>query len=199
MPLILFLSFLFLILTSYLRIKSTNKDARQEKNFWQREHESNFVRRKDISDLPFIEIPYSHLPFGLLPEDEILATCESQLKMLQHKKILNLTGQSNTDLKMTYGAPNLPQLSDYDLNFTMMVRLLNKWGQRLYELSFLQQATVVLDYAITCGSDIKKTYLLLAQIYNETNQTEKIPLLNEHAMQLNSLSKTGILKELEKY
>ena len=48
-------------LLMYERKKHAREAKRRENNFWQRENEANFTRRKDISQLPYIKIPYDSL------------------------------------------------------------------------------------------------------------------------------------------
>ena len=95
-----------------------------------------------------------------------------------------------------YGSANLPALSEYDDNFTDLVRLLNKWGKRLYELGFEDQAVFILEFAVNTKSDISETYKLLFKIYNHLNTPEKIELLIKTAESLNSINKKVILKYL---
>ena len=92
--------------------------------FWQRERDANNTRKQDISQLDYVDFSGVTLPFAQF-EDTLLKECEQQVLNLKDKKVLNLTGISNTDLKMTYGAANLPLLTQYDQNFTLLVRTLN--------------------------------------------------------------------------
>lgn len=43
---------------AYLRHKSTAAEEAAAESFWNRENEANHTRRKDISGLPYITIPY---------------------------------------------------------------------------------------------------------------------------------------------
>ena len=117
----------------------------------------------------------------------------------EEKRILNLTGVSNTDLKLQYGAANLPELMQYDQNFTLLARTLNTWGQRLQELSYTQEAVCVLAFAVSVKSDIRATWQLLAQLYAESGDFSKIQEMKTAAAELNSLTKQPILAMLDKY
>lgn len=193
----IFLLFLALLTYNRVRIEKKERAARQE--FWQREEEANSVRRKDISSLPYIIIPIHELPFGIRPEDEILSQCETDLHVLAQEKILNLTGRSNTDLKLAYGAPNLSLLTQYDQNFTQLVRTMQRWGLRLHELSLDDEAEQVLALSVKWGSDIKATYLLLAQLYQASGRSGAIQSLAEQASRLNTLMKEPILAALKEF
>jgi len=137
------------------------------------------------------------LPFALF-SDDFLNQCEAQVLQLKDQKILNLTGISNTELKLNYGAANLPLLTQYDQNFTLLVRTLNSWGHRLQELSHPKEAITVLAFAVSIGSDIKATYQLLAELYQQEGETDKLEALKTSASKLNSLMKEPILSMLEK-
>ncbi len=190
---------LFLAFVTYNRIRNDRKDKEKTKEFWNQEEQANATRRKDISFLPYIIIPLDSLPLGIRPEDEALVQYEEQLKTLAQCKILNLTGITNTELKLKYGAPNLTALTEYDNHYTELVRLMQNWGLRLFELSLPTEAEQVLTQAIRWGSDIRATYLLLAQIYRDSGNTDGIRWLKKSANQLNSLMKKPILEALKEY
>ena len=97
----LFLCFgMFLIILSVLaffRNRSVRRSEDATEAFWSREYESNHIRKKDISDLSYIEIPLDALPL-LVCSSERCISLESQLTVLAGKKIVNLSNLSNTDL-----------------------------------------------------------------------------------------------------
>ena len=79
-----------------------------------------------------------------------------------------------TDLKLTYGAPNLPLLSEYDENFTLLISTLQKWASLLYDAGQTAEAQTVLEFAVSAGSDISGSYKLLASIYRDHQEEQKI-------------------------
>lgn len=248
--------------------KSRDKNAKKNSDeFWQKERDSLFVAKKDISSLDYILIPYASLPFryyvpgkgsptrvastpssaapatgfsdatgeftvlaektekhyavdALLSEiasedmpatdnsyvrapkhtaplaDELSAT-ELELCKLADSKILNLTGISNTELRMTYGTANLDLLTAYDQNFTVLIRTLQKWGTLLASAEHKEDAVTVLSYAVSIGSDIAGTYALLARLYKERGELTKIEELKTSAEALTTLMKPSILRDLE--
>ena len=111
--------------------------------------------------------------------------------------IINLTGVSNTDLKLSYGAPNFPYLSQCDQNYTDLVRCLNQWAQVLLLEYKTSQAQVVLEYAVSIYSDVSTTYDMLAKLYVEQKASDKILKLIDVAEQLETLLKPQIIKKLE--
>lgn len=194
LPLILGWTFIFMAVVSWKRWKANKGDP--EREFWERENTANTTRKQDISNLDYVDFKGVTLPFALFADD-FLQQCEEQVLKLKNEKILNLTGISNTDLKLNYGAANLPQLTQYDQNFTLLVRTLNSWGHRLEELGYPQEAMTVLAFSVSIGSDMKATYQLLAELYQQEGNLDGIRSMQENASRLNSLMKEPILSMLE--
>ena len=189
---------IFIVVVSYKRFKASRMNQAAENAFWNRENAANSTRKQDISHLNYVQFSDVTLPFALF-KDNLLKECEQQVLALKEKKILNLTSISNTDLKLNYGPANLPLLTQYDQNFTLLVRTLNTWGQRLNELGHPEEAICVLAFAVSIGSDIKATWQLLAKLYADSGENEKLKALKPSAQALNSLSKTPILNTLDSY
>ncbi len=122
---------------------------------------------------------------------------EQKANATRRQDISGLDYVDFTDLKLQYGAANLPALTQYDQNFTLLVRTLNSWGHRLDELSQYPEAIAVLSFAVKIGSDVKATYQLLAKLYQQEGESQKIQELKASAEQLNSLMKHPILTMLE--
>lgn len=266
MPILFGLTLIIIVFIAFS--KSRDKNAKKKSaEFWQRERDSQFIPRKDLSELDYIHIPYSSLPFCYFmpgangpvrlsgnvtaapvpkefadesgefsvlsakeevhyivdellseiavsddstgdtayvrapefaaPLSEELANAELELCKLADSRILNLTGVSNTELRLTYGTANLDPLTAYDQNFTTLIRSLQKWGALLASSGRKQDAITVLSYAVTIGSDIAGTYALLARLYKEQGNLSKIEELKETAEALTTLMKPSILRDLE--
>ncbi len=187
---------IFIAVVSYKRMKANHQNQAAENAFWDREHAANNTRKQDISNLDYVDFSGVSLPFALF-EDDLLKECEKQILLLKEKRILNLTGISNTDLKLKYGPANLPLLTQYDQNFTLLARTLNTWGHRLMELSHPKEAACVLSFAVSIGSDIRTTWNLLAELYTGYGEIEKLQQLKTSAASLNSLTREPILSMLE--
>ncbi|MBR5360361.1 MAG: hypothetical protein IK123_05660 [Lachnospiraceae bacterium] len=130
-------------------------------------------------------------------KDEVLREDEDSILKLAGSKIVNFTGISNTDLKAAYGAPNLALLTEYDQNFTTLVKGLDSWGEHLIGRGNTADARKVLEFAVECRTDLKSTYLNLADIYAEGFEFDKIDHIMEVAGELNSLMKEPILRALK--
>lgn len=193
---ILGLFIIFITLISFYRKRSDRRQQETEEQFWEREHQANLVRRKDISGLSYISIPFEDFSIGVF-SDEQLQDATQRLETLRGKKILNLTGLTNTDLKMQYGPANLPTLMECDQNFTDLLLALTDYSNRLIELEHMDAAIPVLEFGIEVGSDVTSHYTTLAAYYKAGGHIEKLKDLQEKAATLNSLSKTSILQKLD--
>lgn len=172
------------------RIKQQKTDA-----FWQRERDADSVRKQDISHLDYVEIPED------LPVDDSatgdLKKYQDSVMSLKGEKILNLTGMSNTDLKLKYGPANLDTLSACDANYTVLARDTARWGEELYKLGRLKDARRVLEFGISTGTDVSSNYTILAQVYRDLGESDRIHDLLASAMKLNTLMSGSIVSALE--
>ena len=194
---------LFIVLFNIRLRLASRKEEQQEEKFWDRELRSNSVRKKSLDTLEYVHLPYDLLPFGTAGDDENLQAIEDELTALKDLKIVNLTGITNTDLKLEYGTANITALTEYDQNYTTLVIALQKWGDALYTLGRFEDAASVLEFAVKTRTDITATYRLLIDMYktklglNEQEIQRKLDGLVPIANSLNSLSRSTILKLLE--
>ena len=178
------------------------KHDKLEKNalndFWRREKEANLVRKKPLDNLNYVEIPFDFIPESLLTDNEEVKDCLELLNKLSEKKIVNFTGFSNTDLKMEYGAANLTELSQYDENYTLYARTIYKLANLYYQNGYESNARVLLEKAVESGTDISGNYLLLAKIYQEHKEADKLNSLLRSAENLRpAASKKNLIRSLE--
>lgn len=196
---VFFICFILFVLWIHVKYKQDNKGkSTWDEEFWEREKEANFARKKSIEDLDYIVIPEEDLPFrdNAVGEEKHL---QDNVRKLLSKKILNLSGQTNTDLKLAYGTANFNELSEYDQNFNDLLRCLNLWGTYLHknvpEASC--RALQILEYAISLGSDITDTYRCVAEIYLEDNNFQKIDQLIEQVEETDFFMKDSIIRQLK--
>lgn len=209
----------FLLIMVYMKV-TTNRFSTGDEERLEQERRSNSVRKKSLDDLNYISIPFASLPFSYLDPDQfsdsgsdgksddntssnsedypdVIMKDEADIIALKGKRIVNFTGISNTDLKFTYGAPNLPLLTEYDQNFTELVRALDSWGTHLSEQGKKAEARTVFEFAVQCLSDLKSSYVQLADMYTESFEFDKLDHLIETAEGLNSLMKGPIVRALK--
>lgn len=191
---------LFIIICSilsYLRKKHTRRQEQTKDTFWEKEQQANITHRRDISGLPYITIPLEKFPIGSF-ENDAIQECEASLLELSDKKILNLGMQTNTDLKLAYGAPNLTFLINCEQNFDTLCKTLISYASALLALEQTEAAQEILEYGIEIGSDSSRNFLLLADIYSLQGNTGKIEELISVAEGLDSLMKQSIIEKLRR-
>lgn len=194
MNFIILASFILLAALIARQLSASKKNSKKaEEDFWNREREANSVRKKPLDDLNYIQIPYEKLPFHILTDNQQIQDCVEQVNSLRDLKVVNLSEFTNTDLKLKYGTANITVLSEYDQNFTLLVRTLYKWGSLLYEAGYKEEALLPLEFAISIGTDVSGNYKLLASIYKEKGQVSKIQDLIASAKSLTSIMQKPIL------
>ncbi len=192
-------SFIAVCLILSVSLKRQKKEARkEEQTFWERERLANSVRRKPLDNLPFVNIPLETFPTHILREDSAVLECISILEALTSQKVVNLTGYTNTDLKLEYGTANITVLSEYDQNYTVLVRTLQKWAEILLESGYVSEACNLMEFAVSTGTDITRTYYSLADIYASRGDFQRISDLIHTAETLRSSNKTVIVRTLKK-
>lgn len=193
-----FASFMLFILWLTLQLsRRSKKDTMTIHDFWEKERLANQTRRQPLETLDYIVLPLNTLPMDTLGEDEIIQDCLESIRYLAEQKIVNLTGISNTELKLKYGAPNLTRLIEYDQNYTRLARTLQKWAARLYENAFFDEACTVLEFAVSTGTDINATYVLLARLYQKKGYPSRVQELITAASSLRSASAPRIVRTLQ--
>lgn len=191
--------FSFIILTLLLAHNMRRADKKIKKNrddFIAREIAANSTRRKSLDTVNYIVIPIDEFPTEVEKEDEIIANCIKDVKMLCDKPIANFTGLTNTDLKLEYGAPNITHLTRCDNDFTFLARTIQEWASRLHELGHNDEALILLEFIIKAKSDISSSYYLAAKLYSEKGNTAKIAWLKRTAETLNSMMAIPIQNKL---
>lgn len=190
---------IFIILLTHTMKKHEKAQNNALNEFWEKERQSNQTRKKSLDNLDYVEIPFPYIPKSLLAENASVQDCLEILESLSGKKIVNLTGYSNTDLKLQYGTANLPVLSEYDENYTLYARTLYKLARIYYDNGYESNAVILLEKGIESGTDITGNYTLLAQIYRQKGAYEKIENLINSAASLRSMTRKNIIRSLEEY
>ena len=200
MNLIIITSFLIFSIVFFFALKRTNRiEAERENEFWERERRANFTRRKSLDGLNYITIPEEPLNMKPVAATDALNASIKDLNDLSEYQIVNLTGYTNTDLKLEYGTANITILTDFDLHYTNLVTLLQKLAQQLHETGNNSLAISTLEFAVSTGTDVSKSYYLLADLYTEAGTPEKIAALINSAQTINSLMKDTIVQKLREY
>lgn len=184
---------IFVLILNYFILKSNQNHQNSEDGFWEREQKANFTRRQDISNLCYITIPPEIIPQNLHTD------AEKTLLELSSKQLLNLTGMTNTDLKLQYGAANLETLSQCDSHFTTFVRTVPVYAKELADAGHTENARQLLEFAVSCQADSRSIYTQLADMYQQAGQSDKIQGLIASANGLRSLDGPIIAEKLKSY
>lgn len=176
--------------------RSNRISQNAEKEFWAREKKANETRKKPLDTLHYITIPFERLPMNVLTQDETVQGCINTLRELSECKIVNLTGYTNTDLKLEYGTANITVLSQYDQSYTLLATTLQKWADTLWDAGLEDEAVSIMEFALETETDISRTYYLLAEHYRKTGETDKLSRLSEYAENLRSGNRQQILRHL---
>ena len=167
------------------------------RSFREKERRADSTLKQPLDNLPFIQVPLDSIPSPEPAVNEKCAALLSELNTLAGKKIVNLTGISNTDLKLTYGAPNLPILTEYDQNFTSLCMNLHELGCEYKLTGHEDEAIATFNAAISVGTDISGTYTTLAEMYAEKGLYVEIQRLINCADNIRSLTRTSTIKKLQ--
>lgn len=189
-----FILFMF-VLARYCKIQS-ERQKKQQDGFWANEHKANSVRRKSLDTLDYVQVPLSKLPMHVLTENREVAECMEIVTGLSTQPIVNLTGRTNTELKLAYGTANITALSAYDQNYTVLVRTLRQWADILYDNGYIFEARTLLEFAVSTGCDISHCYYRLAEIYAQHDEYQLIEELKERAQALPSINHNAIVRTL---
>lgn len=197
MNLFLFSSFtIFCIIFSIALHKTKRIEQNLDQDFWEREQKANFTRKKSLDNLNYITIPEEILQMKPDYMTSEIENCLRDLNDLSAFKIVNFTGYTNTDLKLEYGTANINILSDYDFHYTNLVTLLQKLAELLHDILEDALAVKTLEFAVSTGTDVSKSYYLLAQLYQEAGMSEKIEELISQAQNIRSILKDIIVENL---
>ena len=205
-----FASFVIFILILHHNMNRGRKSSeQQEAEYWKYELDANHIRKQNLDHLDFIVFQAEPFyPLSLLGSDfcgEFLSKYPevkeilSRFLYLENQKIVNLGCFSNTDLKYKYGVANLNLLTEYDSNFSELITLLQNYADLFLQAGFSGQALIILEYAISIGSDISKTYTSCAEIYQNANQPEKLKWLKKEAEKISTSRKNSIVRKLQEF
>ena len=189
----------FIIFVVFLAIRYAylNKKADDKyESFWKKEEEAKHVANRDLSEIPCIEIPISDFPIGRYDDDEI-AGIEDALAELKKKRIVNITGMTNTEVKLAYGTDNLDALSGMEDSYNELTVLLVDYAKCLMEHEDFEAARVVLEYGADISSDVSGNYELLGDCYHALGRDADIEELKQKVISRHLLLESKVLFYLD--
>ena len=198
----MFLPVLSSVLILVLIIALVNKRNQRRiddgmKAFWEKERAANSVRRQSLDGLDYINIPESFFSFPRDASDHDCSEAVRMLESLRGEKIVNLSGISNTDLKLKYGPANLPDLSRFDENYTSLARSLQLYASFLAKKGCRAEACEILEFALGTDTDVTASYRLLCSLYLEAEDQEKAESVLARAKHPGRLGFSSLVSELQ--
>ncbi len=189
--------FMIFIIALAIRYRQINKkQAELRDGFWEREARANEAPAVDLDSLQYIQIPLERFPLGAFSDADI-AKKEARLRELSGKRILNLTGKTNTELKERYGVSNLTAVQEYGDNFDELTVLLKEYGEILMARECITDAVSVFEFAASLGTDVSQNYILLGQCYEILGQYDKISYLMDQVSSMSLMLGQSILRHLQ--
>lgn len=180
----------------YMKMSSRNPDKNIE-DFLEKERLSNSVRKQPLDNLDYINVNIDDFVIPETAMNERVNDLYDSIKLLSESKIVNFTGVTNTELKLTYGVANLNTLTEYDQNFTTLCRSIYDLAIELNNQGFKSEAEAILSKGIEYGTDISGNYLMLADLYIERGSAASILNLIKSADNIRSLTKESTIEKLK--
>ena len=192
---------IFLIIFNINARKTSRRDEAIKRSIFERERRANNTRKKSLQGLNYIHIPDTIPPdiTDALSGDARDAAERIRYLREENAEIVNLTGYTNTDLKLEYGVANITNLIQFDTNYAALVTALQDSAKALYEAGKYEEAKQVLEFAVQTGTDIRESYRLLIDMYksklfmDKETMDARLRALIPIAEDLRSLSKNAIL------
>ncbi|MCT4598340.1 MAG: hypothetical protein N4A50_10750 [Vallitalea sp.] len=197
-PIFLGLFIIFIVVIKIKMNKAENIDKNISKEFWKKEEKSMFARKKSLESLDYIYIDSNSLP-SLSKEqcdDDIFIVQEKVLELIQHK-IVNLNGQTNTDLRLQYGTANLDKLILYEDRYNILIKRLYKWAKLLYEKDKINESIAILELGVSIKTDISEHYILLAKLYKLKNDTNSFHTLYTKVQNMDFILKNKVVSTMD--
>ncbi len=189
-----FIAFIIALAIRYAYLDKKRKDI--EDAFWEKEEQAKHVPNRDLSELEYIRIPLDEFPIGRYDDDEI-AGIEDAIMALDKKRIINITGMTNTEVKLAYGTGNLEELSRMEDNYNELTVLLTDYAKALLEHEDYEAAKTVLEFGISIGTDVSGNYELLGDCYLALGQNKDIEELKQTVLSRHLLLESKILFYLD--
>lgn len=167
--------------------------------YMQREKTAENTIKRNFSDFPYIYPDKSFLPIKQYYDNEKYKkvikkqnTClkKSELEMIYFDELY-----SNTDLKLKYGKNNLDKITYLEEHYNGYIKSLLDWAKELIALDNLSDARLVLEEAVRMKSDISRTYILLADIYE--NDKKSLLSLKEKTQEIRIHLKEKVIEYID--
>ncbi len=185
-----------LVINNAIR-RSNARSKKANDEFWKRERESFKAPSRPTDDLDYVRFP-DDLPLHISTDDPQIKEYQETLANLTKARVLNLSGISNTDIRMSFGKDNMEELSLADQRYTTMCRTLDSLSKAYMDQGYKEEASRLLIFALSEGCDISSCWTRLGQYYMEKEDSSALSSLIEKAENLDSTvhSRNEILRSL---
>lgn len=184
------------IVLAFIYRKNDKKQKKDIDDFWEREKLAKTVPPKDLDTVEYLKVPIDKFYFGTLKDAET-KELENKITEYSKKRLINLTGKTNTQLREMYGSPNLEIMQEIGDDFDKFSVVLNKYAKELVENGHFKEAVSVLEYGLVIKTDISENYIMLANCYKELNQERRIETLRDQVKTLGLLREPLIIEHIE--
>lgn len=199
-PPVLFFLGILIIFQTFLR-RSTKKSEKNKKAFIEEEREASFVRAKDIEQTKFIKPDIEKL--NVLREEEAKTEREIYAYGLQ-KSVLEKASkpmlhfeQNNLELKKMYGPANLESIILYEENYNSFLNKINSFSKALADADRKKEAIQILEEGIELGLDFSRSFILLADLYYEQNEIDKLKKLYDLVTKSNNITINKVITYID--
>ncbi len=186
---------IFLLVVYFYRAYNTKKREKIVAAFWEREEQAKHTPAKDLSQAGYITVPIDSFPLGRCDSDEVMLI-EEELLRLSKKRLLNLNGMTNTDVRIEYGTSNFDAVCAMGEDFDRLIVLLCDYAKALIENGFTKEACVVLEYGADIGSDVSENYTLLGECYHENSMDLQLDELIRRVEESEIIRRQSVLEQL---
>ena len=189
-----FIAFVIALSLRYAYLNKKQKDTEEE--FWAREEQAKHVPKKDLGELSYIKVPLETFPLGKYQDDEV-AVLEESIIALSKKRLINITGMTNTEVKLAYGTDNLETLSGMEEDYNELTVLLVDYAKALMEQKDYEAAKKVLEFGVNTGTDVSANYELLGDCHLALDEKKEIEELKQTVLERHLLLESKILFYLD--
>lgn len=196
MPVIFICILIFVLWIRYQVNHSSHIVESSSEAFWKREDEANHTRNVSIDSLDYIIVPIDQLP-QYETNDPRLEELQNILTDIASTQILNLSGFTNTDLKLKYGTGHFTYLAQCDANYHTLIHTIEKLGAFHMDNNHTDAAIAYYEYAVLCNSENSQTYVSLVKLYASKDNIPAIDALQLKLKQSDYKQKAYILKKVE--
>ncbi|MCL2217270.1 MAG: hypothetical protein FWB91_09675 [Defluviitaleaceae bacterium] len=153
---------------AYAVRRHTRQQDEINRRFLEEEEAANSVRKKEIESELFYTPDLAALP--AIPEGD-----PHSVKRCAKRTMLRLPRpMTNLELKKQYGLAQMDSIAQYEENFNEYLKAITAWAGDLAEAGELRDALVLLNEAVSLGSEFRNSYKLAADIHVKNRDEIKL-------------------------